>query len=211
MQTGTSRLSLAAVLGDSAGRAVPRWFRLLDARAKLKAGTPAPQPLRVPVDAANRALATTVRLVANLPTGTSGDVVWTHGAAELLVHTEDVKLACASGAVTVSVPVSCDQVPAGATVTVPFAVGSDRRTAGLVMSSFSRPVGPDAVTTLWSEALMAFAWETVLLLAQRLCGAVGHDAAGRPLVPASIGAEPGVLILQPMARNELSRAVQDRT
>jgi hypothetical protein len=204
-------LSLEPVLG-SAGGELPRWFRPLDPGVKLAAGTPAPQLLRVPADAANRALATTVRLVANLPAGTSGDVVWTLGPAECLVHTASVKLACASGVVTFSVPVSCDQVPAGATVAVPFAVGTDHRTAGLVMSSFSRPVGPDVVTALWSEALIAFTWEALLQLAQRLCGAVGNDAAGRPLVPASIGAAPGVLILQAMARNELrARSAQGQS
>jgi len=201
------RPSLGAVLGGSPGGAIPPWFRLLGTPARLPAGVAAPQSLRVPVDAANRALAPTVRLVADLPTGASGDVVWTRGTAELLVHTANVKLGCASGVVTLSIPVSCDQVSAGATVIVPFAVGSDRRTAGLVMSSFSRPSGPDSVTTLWSEALIAFAWETLLQLAQRLCGAVGNDAAGHPLVPASIGAAPDVLILQPMARNDLSARI----
>jgi hypothetical protein len=171
---------------------------------KLLPGTAVEQPVRVPLAIANRMLASTVRLVADLPLGASGNVVWSHRDAELLVRTEGVRLALAHGIVSLSIPVACDQLRKEASVVVPLAVGSEERPAGLVMTALARPAGPEAVTAIWSDALTAFAWESLLHLAQQVCGAAGRDAAGRPLVPASIAATPKVLIVRPMARNELS-------
>jgi hypothetical protein len=73
------------------------------------------------------------------------------------------------------------------------------------MSTFERVDAPDLISGLWSEALTALAWEALLELAARLCAAVGKDAQGRPLIPASIAAAPELLIITPMARNDLSR------
>jgi hypothetical protein len=171
---------------------------------KMLPGAVAAQPLRVPVADAQKVLAATERLVADLPAGASGDVVWTQGASELLVHTGAVTIACAPGVVSVSIPVACDQVPRGATVVVPLAVGTAARPAGLVMSSFTQPAGPASVTAVWAQALTAFAWESLIHLAQELAAVAGKDHAGRSLVPAEIGAEKGLLIVLPMARNELT-------
>jgi hypothetical protein len=182
------------------------WFKLLGDRVRLAAGKPAPEPLRVPAEAANRVLRASVRLVADVPARGAGTLVWTQGDSELQVDLDGVRLACATGLVTVSVPVACDQLPKGATVAVPLAVGSAARTAGLVMSTFDRLAGPALVTAVWSEALTAFAWEALVHLAQQLSGGVGKDAAGRALVPSSIGAEAGVLLVHPMARHDLGRA-----
>jgi hypothetical protein len=124
-----------------------------------------------------------------------------NGDSELLVRTAGIGLACLPGLVTISVPVGCDQLPAIATVEVPFAVGTEKSPTGLVMSTLGRPSGPDLVVDGWSGPLVAFAWEALVHLAQSLCGAVGSDAAGRPLIPAYIGADRNLLLLQPMARH----------
>jgi len=185
-------------------RVVPPWLHVFPAGKKLLPGAAAGQPLRVPVADAQKVLAATERLVADLPAGVAGDVVWTQGASELLVHTDAVTLACTPGVVSLSIPVTCDHVPGGATVIVPLAVGSQERPAGLVMSSFSRPAGPASITAVWAQALTAFAWESLIHLAEQLAAAAGKDHAGRTLVPAEIGAAQGLLIILPMARNELA-------
>lgn len=194
--------SEALVIGDIA---FGNWFKRLHPRLRLVAGTPAPDTLRVPVSDANRLLSKTLRFVADLPAGSPGDVVWVQAESELLVHTERVAIACAPGLVTLSVPVSCDQLAQAATVTVPFAVGNAERTTGLVMSTLARPSGPAAVTAVWADALTAFAWEALLHLATELSGAVGNDRSGKRLVPGSIGAERDLLLVRPMARHDLKR------
>jgi len=183
---------------------LPAWFRVLARDVILAPGRLAPEPLRVPESDANRVLLSTVRLVADLPAGSPTDVVWTRGESELLVRTGKVMLACTTGMVSIAIPVTCDQLfDKDALMIVPLAVGTEQRPAGLVMSAFTRPAGPEVVTAVWSEPLTAFAWEVLLHLAQQLCAAAGRDQQGRVLVPASIAAAQDVLILQPMARNEL--------
>jgi hypothetical protein len=185
------------------GVAVPdnAWFKRLSRRIQLPPGAPAPNLLRVPTGDAQRILRATVRLVADIPPGSSPDVVWVLGAGELLVHTAEIGLSCLSGQVTVSVLVGCDQLPEPGQVEVPFAVGTEEAPTGLVMSTLARPAGPPLVVEAWAGSLVAFAWEALLHLAQQLCAEAGKDGAGRVLVPASIGAGDGVLFVQPAARH----------
>jgi hypothetical protein len=180
------------------------WFRPIDARLELDPGSRAPDLLQVPADVAQRILRQTVRLVADIPRGSSPDVVWVDGANELLVRTGGIGLSCLTGLVTVTLRVSCDQIREDAATQVPLGVGTADVPSGLVMSTLTRPVGPDVVLDAWSAALIAFAWEAVVHLAQRLCAAAGKDASGRALVPASIAAERGVLLIQPMARHRIA-------
>jgi hypothetical protein len=177
------------------------WFKRLSRRVALKPGVPAPDLLKVPADDAERVLRQTVRLVADIPSGSSPAVVWVLGASELIVHTDGIRLSCLSGQVMITLQVSCDQLAKGGQVEVPFAVGTEQAPTGLVMSTLTRPAGPPVVVDFWATSLVAFAWEALLHLAQQLCAESGKDAAGRPLVPALIGAADGALLIQPMARH----------
>lgn len=179
------------------------WYRPLDARRKLVPGAAAPDLLRVPAAVATRALRAAAHLVADVPAGSPPTVVWVQGASELLVRLDALTLECTTGLVTLGIPVDCDQLGKPTPILVPLAVGSANRPAGLVMSTFDRLAGPDVITRIWSAALTAFAWEALVHLASQLSAAVGKDAAGRPLVPASIAAEADLLLVQPMARHQL--------
>lgn len=182
------------------------WFSRLPDDLKLSDGKPAPDSLSVPAGDAQRILRETVRFVADIPKGSSPDVVWVQGDSELLVRTAGIGLRCATGLVTIAIPVSCDQLTEDATVEVPLGVGQPGAPSGLVMSTLVRPTGPPVVVDAWAEALTAFAWEALVHLARSLSGAVGTDANGRPLVPAYVGAGAGVLEVQPMARHRISGA-----
>ena len=177
------------------------WFEPLESTVALPAGAAAPAVLRVPAPQAERILRQTIRLVADIPKGSTPQLVWVKGADELLVRTNDVSLTCDTGLVTFTVTVACDQLQEPARVTVPLAVGTAQIPTGLVMSTLSRPVGPALVVDAWAEPISAFAWEALVHLAQMLCAAAGSDASGRALVPAAIGAEPRVLLVQPAARH----------
>lgn len=165
----------------------------------------APPLLRVPVQQAQRTLRQTVRLVADLPRGSSPDVVWRDGANELLVHTGGISIACRPGLVAFGLPVTCDQLGKHATVQVPLGVGTPDAPAGLVMSSLARPVGPDVVVDVWSQALVAFVWEALVHLAQILCAQAGVDPAKRPLVPGAVAATRDLLLIQPVVRHQVRR------
>lgn len=181
-----------------------RWFHVIGDGERITPGQPVSTMLHVPAAEATRVLQQTVRLVADLPRGSSGLVVWQQGGSELAVRTKEIALACAEGVVTLSFPVRCDQLAKDELIAVPLAVGTEARPAGLVMSALTRPQGPAVVTALWAEALTAFAWEALVHLAQQLCAGVGKDTTGKPLVPGSIAAARNTLLLQPMARHSLS-------
>jgi hypothetical protein len=162
------------------------------------AGAVARSWITVPVPVANRLLGAAVRLVADLPAGSTPDVVWMSGGSELLVHTDEVTLTCAAGVVQVGIGVACDQ--AQGTATVSFALGTSDATRGLFMATYDRPSGPPEVVGVWGEPLTAFAWECLLTLATELAAAAGKDAQGRPLVPGALGAVPDGLQVLPRAR-----------
>jgi hypothetical protein len=185
------------VLGLAAGT----W--LTASRGRLKPGSLS-RWIEVPVKQAVPLLQRTTRLVADLPTTGSRTVVWVSGADELQVATDKVTLACSPGLVMVTIPVDCDQLSGRVrrAVDVPLAVGTAEQPRGLMMATVTTPRGPDVVVELWADSLRAFAWESVLTLAREITKAAGHDREGRPLVPAAIGAEDGVLLIRPMAAHE---------
>lgn len=185
-----------SLLGVDVSRA--RWLRGVQTAA-LAPGRPTEQPLRVPVKTAARMLHAVVRVVADLPAGSSPQVVWRTADAELLVHTDRSTLSCEPGLVRVGVTVECDQLDGPADLVVPLGVGTERAPAGLVMSGLTRLDGPPVVTGPWSEAVTAFAWEALLELARHVCGA-HRDRRGRPLVPGAIGATARELLVHPVAR-----------
>jgi hypothetical protein len=176
------------------------WLQQLDPDVKLPPGEAAPVVLRVPVDKACRVLRVTAHAVSGVP-ATVSEVVWSATFGELLVHLDDVGLACVPGVITVFVPVACDQIPDGAAVEVAFGVGTEDKPSALIMSTFARPGGPSMIVDGWAPALTAFAWEALLRLAVWLCASAGNDAARHPLIPAHIGAAADILLLQPMARH----------
>lgn len=156
--------------------------------------------ISVPVGTANRMLPAVTRLVADLPTGTTPEVVWTSGSSELLVHTDRVTLSAAVGVLQVGIVVECDQVREPATVVVSFATGTAEDRRGLFLATYERPAGPDVVVETWADALTAFAWESVLTFAGKLAAASGKDGQGRALVPGAIATTSGAVQVLPMPR-----------
>ena len=182
------------------------WFEPLKANVKLRAGAVAPNVIRVPAEAAQRVLRGIIHLVADIAATAPPTVVWVAGKDELLVYLDRTLIQCASGMLTISLVVHCNEVKGDQRVDVAFAVGTAQRPTGLVMSTFDRIQGPAVIADTWSESITAFAWEAVVTIAQQLAAAAGKDSAGRPLVPALIAADKGLLLIAPMARNNLSLA-----
>jgi len=156
--------------------------------------------ISIPAASANRMMPAVTRLVADLPTGTTPEVVWTSGSAELLVHTDQVSMAPSPGVLEIGITVECDQVEKPAVVTVSFATGTVDNPRGLFLATFERPAGPAPVVALWADALTAFAWESVVTLATKLAAAAGQDTRGRVLVPGVIAAGRGAFQVLPMPR-----------
>jgi hypothetical protein len=177
-----------------------RWLRRMPPGTWLGAGAVAPEPLRIAVDDARSLLRQCARVATDVPAETA-QVVWATTTGELLVRLDGVDLACLPGLVTVTIPVTCDQAPAGAGARVVFGVGTPSSPAGLIMSTVHRPIGPKIIIDAWGEALTAFAWECLLHVAVMACAAVGHDAAGASLIPALLAADQDVLLVTPMARH----------
>jgi len=179
------------------------WFHQLDKGVVLDAGDLAPATIEVPVSDAREIVHSVVRRVLDLPRRSTPTVVWTLGRNELLVHSDRTNIRCSSGVVTITATVECDQHKRVG-IPVPLGVGTRKAPAGLVMTTFTDLEGPAAIVDTWHDAIVAFAWETLLETASVIAGAVGNDKRGRPLVPGSIAAAPGKLLVQPIARHKLS-------
>lgn len=156
--------------------------------------------LTLQVGTINRMMPELTRLVADLPTDTTPEVVWTSGSSELLVHTDQASVTASSGVLQIGILVDCDEIKEPATVTVAFAAGTSEEPRGLFLATFEQPSGPPPVVSIWADALTAFAWESVVTLATHLAAASGNDSRGRPLIPGSIAAGQGVLQVLPMPK-----------
>ena len=150
---------------------------------------------------------TAARQAAGLASGSDADsVVWRVADNELMVLVSRVRLDVGDGMVTVTVPVHCDQAPE-AEVMVPFAVGSDKSPAGLLVATETSPRGPAAIVDLWGEALTAFGWQILVTMVTELARGSGSDTDGAPLIPAGLTGSPEGLRVLTMARHTFDRAV----
>jgi hypothetical protein len=143
---------------------------------------------------------------AGLPPGSAAkSVVWTLAGNELLVLLARVTVRLVGdGIALVRIPVHCDQVE-DAAVTVPIAVGDDKRPAGLLAATEDRPRGPAAVVDVWGEALTAFAWQVLLAVATGVAAGAGTDVDGSPLIPAGLTASANGVRVLTMARHPFDR------
>lgn len=180
------------------------WFTPLKGAARLKTGSVPKASLVVPQAQAQQVLRGIVRFVADVPADSSSIVVWQEAGSELWVDLAKTTITCAEGVVGIGVTVGCDELDGSATLVVPFSVGTAERPSGLIMSTLDRLDGPEVVVARWSAAITAYAWEALLELATRLCAGLGRDSRRLALIPGSIGAARGSLLIQPMSRHDLS-------
>jgi hypothetical protein len=170
----------------------------------LNPGERPAEPITIPQVDAARLLVGFVRFVADIPPRTNLTLVWERGQDELAVDAASIGLICAQGLLTVGLTVNCDQLSKPVRVAVPLAVGRADAPRGLLMATINRLDAPPLIAEGWSDSIIAFCWEAVLELAQRVCAQAGDDADGRPLIPGAIAARDGAMVLTPMARHDLS-------
>ena len=148
--------------------------------------------------------------------GTAPDaVLWQQGVDALLVQITAITTAVGDGWVTVTIPVTCDQIqsPAGSPsqpVTVTFVMGTADRPAGLFAAVPSRPDGPPVVVERWADALTALAWRALLDTVAGIAAAAGRDTDGAPLIPVAVAATGNGLLVQTQARHPFDRIPAER-
>jgi hypothetical protein len=149
--------------------------------------------------------------------GTAPDaVLWQQGVDALLVRVAAITTVVGDGWVTVTVPVTCDQLqnPTGAAptqpVTVTFVMGTADRPAGLFAAAPSRPDGPAVVVERWGDALTALAWRALLDTVAGIAAAAGRDSDGSPLIPVAVAATAKGLVVQTQARHPFDRIPAER-
>ena len=125
-------------------------------------------------------------------------VIWDDGLNQLVVHPGRIRVTLTEGRIEVVIPVQADGLSAN--MTIPFATGSSKRVAGLVMSTLERPAGNATVATCWGDALIAMAHKSILKATESLAGASGRDKTNNRLVPRALSATKGQLTIQSQAR-----------
>jgi hypothetical protein len=78
----------------------------------------------------------------------------------------------------------------------------------MLVATEETPRGPDAIITVWSESLIAFAWKTLLTVVTQVAAATGKDQDGAGLIPAALTATPDGVRILTMARHSFDRVSQ---
>ncbi len=165
----------------------------------IEAGKPGPE-----IELGTKATSTLFRAAARKVSGDAAETVWFLGDNELMVFSAKTEIETQDGRILVHVPVRCDQT--GPTrITVPFAVGSEKRPGGMIAVALARPVGPTEIVELWADALTAFAWGAVLELFQALAAGAGKDGDNRGLIPFAVSANKEGVKIGTMARHGFDR------
>lgn len=96
-------------------------------------------------------------------------VVWSGPAGELEVLIAMTRVAVRPGVVLVALTADTDQTGRHELV-VPLMVGTEDRHLGMTLGGQKRAVGHSPLAALWSEALTAHAWSTLLTIAESAIG-----------------------------------------
>jgi len=127
-------------------------------------------------------------------------VLWSDRGNQLVVRVAEVHADLALGAIVLTVPVTCDQTgPVDCTVT--FVTGTPDQPAGGITTTEDHPRGPAEVVENWAEALIAFAWHTLLIAINSVSSALGGDLSGQKLVTAAVSVTADGITVTPMGRH----------
>ena len=125
-------------------------------------------------------------------------VVWRNRGGEVLVHLDRTRLRVLEGFLLVAL--TLETVETGLQeLTVPFALGTEKRLSGMLAASERHPRGHPSLVETWGEGVIATAWRAVLEVADVVAALLGSDERGRPLRVGALVALPGLLAVVPQA------------
>ena len=156
-------------------------------------------PIRIDAATLRRMAPAAAGRALGLPPDRVTEVIWSEGGDELSIDPAKLDVKTANGLVLFAVPVRCDQSGQGVAELV-FAVGAPNQGAGMFAAAPRRPLGPKPVIDRWADALVAFAWGTLVEITNQVAASAGRDDNGDPLIPGSIVAADGTLVVTPYAR-----------
>lgn len=131
-------------------------------------------------------------------------VVWRDGDSEVLVHLDKTRTKTLDGLILVGITLECDET-GEQEVTVPFAIGSQTMTAGVLGVTETEPRGHPLLVRRWGEAVVATAWKALLEVGETLASEAGTDEDGAPLVAGALVARRDGFQVIPQARHILEK------
>lgn len=162
-------------------------------------------PINITPDEAAKVFGVAFSLaVAGGTTPASGDVVWTSGDDELLVHTGTVRLILTDGFAIVGIGVFTEQT-GDAQVSVPFVLGGPGSPLGFVVGTETVPRGPALIVQRWGTHLQGVAWQALVHSVAGVAAAAGVDDQNQVLLPAALTATANGLTVLPQARHTFDR------
>lgn len=127
-------------------------------------------------------------------------VVWSHRGSEVLVHLDRTRVRVLDGYVLVAIVLETEQTGVQE-LTVPFAVGTEERLAGMLAVTERHPRGHRALGETWGEGVIATAWRAVLEVAGVIAALRGSDGNDQPLRAGAIVAGRGEVAVVPQAKH----------
>lgn len=141
-----------------------------------------------------------------LGTAAQQQVVWLDGDSEVLVHLDRTRTKTLDGLILVGLTLECDETGVQE-VTVPFGIGSESSTAGLLAVTEAEPRGHPLLVQRWGEAIVATAWKALLDVGQTVAAKAGTDEDGAALVAGALIAKAEGLEVIPQARHIFDKVV----
>lgn len=125
-------------------------------------------------------------------------VVWSQGSADVLVLLDRTRVRLLDGFVLVAFTLQTTQFKTQQ-LTVPLAVGSAQREAGLITATSRLPEGHTELGRRWGDSVIALAFGGLFAVAEALAAAAGRDSNGESLLPAALRATPKEFVVIPRA------------
>jgi hypothetical protein len=132
-------------------------------------------------------------------------VLWRHRGAETLVHLDRTRVRVIDGYVLVGITLENSET-GEQELTVPLALGTETRLAGMLAVTERRPRGHRVLAETWGEGVIACAWRAVLEVADVMAALRGSDEHSQPLRAGALVAGRGELAVVPQAKHSYESA-----
>ncbi len=159
-----------------------------------------------PIELGSKTVSTLIR-DALVPEEGPKSVIWQQAGSEVVVHLDRTRVRVLDGLVLVGVTLESEETGL-AELTVPFAVGTEDRLAGMITVTEEKPRGPAILVDRWGEAVIAAAWKALLDVADQLAAEAGTDETGAPLRAGALITEGDRLGIVPQARHAFERVTR---
>lgn len=108
--------------------------------------------------------------------------LWNDGLNSIVVYADSLSSEISGEICIINLTLECEET-GKAIVQTPFAIGTEKKSLGLIMATREQPTGDARITQVWGGSVIAFSYGAFMLALQEFAGSLGRDENNNSYIP----------------------------